>query len=94
MSNSQLQKNGRKALQQIIRKRDCFVSRDGKYEAKKIVGSFHTHPNVGIGWKQEPSFADVNFVKKNRKTKEKVYLIDSSGAVLDVGRTREILYLM
>jgi proteasome lid subunit RPN8/RPN11 len=25
------------------------ICKDGKYEGKRIVGSFHTHPNVGPG---------------------------------------------
>jgi proteasome lid subunit RPN8/RPN11 len=76
------------------------VSADGKHNGKDIVGSFHTHPNVGKGWKQEPSDADVNFVKNYPKTagndhfvvsKEKIYHIDNKGGVSEAGKTTEVL---
>ena len=76
------------------------MSADGTYNGKDIVGSFHTHPNVGPGWKQEPSNADVNFVKKYPKTagpdhfvvsKDKIYHIDKNGSVSEAGSTASIL---
>ena len=76
------------------------ISKDGTYNGKKIVGSFHTHPNVGPGWKQGPSDADVNFVKNYPKTagddhfvvsKETIYHIDNKGGVSEAGKTAEVL---
>jgi proteasome lid subunit RPN8/RPN11 len=76
------------------------ISKDGTHNGKKIVASFHTHPNVGPGWKQGPSNADVNFVKNHPKTagndhfvvsKETVYHIDSKGNVSEAGKTSEVL---
>jgi len=76
------------------------ISTDGKYNGKDIVGSFHTHPNVGQGWKQEPSTTDTSFVTNYPKTagdnhyvisKDKVYRIDSGASVSDAGKTGDIL---
>ena len=32
---------------------------NGLYQGREIVGSFHTHPNTGKEWKQEPSPQDI-----------------------------------
>jgi RHS repeat-associated protein len=53
----------------------------------EVVGSFHTHPNIGKGWQQEPSPSDLNWFKNNEKsagdvhfviTEIRVYLIQRS----------------
>lgn len=76
------------------------IQKDGKRNGKEIVGSFHTHPNVGPGWKQEPSDQDIKVVKKYPNTfgkdhyvisKDKVYHIDNTGKVTDKGKRSEIL---
>ena len=76
------------------------ICNDGKYEGKTIVGSFHTHPNVGPGWREAPSQADVNFVKNFPQTAGEhhfiitgrtIYHIDGDGNISESGRTSEIL---
>jgi hypothetical protein len=76
------------------------ISSDGTYQGKEIVGSFHTHPNVGPGWKQEPRRSDIRFVQQHPHTAgpdhfvisvEVVYHIDGDGNVVEIGRTAELL---
>jgi proteasome lid subunit RPN8/RPN11 len=76
------------------------ISKDGKSNGLDIVGSFHTHPNVGPGWVAEPSTADINFVKNYPQTagahhfvvsQPAVYHVDNKGTVSNMGKTSELL---
>ena len=75
---------------------------DGQYLGQEIIGSFHTHPNTGNEWRQEPSPQDIRLSKEYPETmgthqvvisREKVYHIDNDGLVTVVGRTAEVLTL-
>ena len=69
---------------------------------KTIVASFHTHPNTGPDFQQEPSLNDVRAVRDDPDLKgefylgefvvsrENVYLIDPSGQVSAIGKTDEM----
>jgi hypothetical protein len=69
---------------------------------KTIVASFHTHPNTGGGFQQEPSLTDVRAVRDDPDLKgefylgelvvsqENVYLIEPSGQVVLTGKTDEL----
>ena len=75
---------------------NCFVS------GKAIVASFHTHPNTGADFQQEPSLTDIRAVHDDPDLKgefylgefvvshEKLYLIEPSGQVGVIGETDEI----
>lgn len=78
---------------------EVVLSPDGKSKGKDIVGSFHTHPNVGPGWIAEPSGQDVKLVQDYPQTagqhhyvisKDKVFHIDHEGDVSDVGPTHTL----
>jgi hypothetical protein len=72
---------------------NCFV------DGKAIVASFHTHPNTGADFQQEPSLTDVRAVRDDPDlkgafylgelvvTQENVYLIAPPGQVGVVGKT-------
>ena len=72
---------------------NCFV------DDKAIVASFHTHPNTGADFQQEPSLTDIRAVRDDPDlkgefylgefvvTQENVYLIEPSGQVGVVGKT-------
>ncbi len=76
--------------------RNCLI--DGKV----IVASFHTHPNTGDDFQQEPSLTDVRAVRDDFDLKgefylgefvisqENIYLIESSGQFNIFGNTKEI----
>ena len=76
--------------------KNCFVN------GKDIVASFHTHPNTGKDFQQEPSLTDVRAVRDDFDLKgeyylgefviseENIYLIEPSGQVSVVGKTEEI----
>ena len=76
--------------------KNCFVN------GKAIVASFHTHPNTGADFQQEPSLTDVRAVRDDFDLKgefylgefvvsqENVYLIESSGLFSVIIRTNEI----
>jgi hypothetical protein len=69
---------------------------------KTIVASFHTHPNTGADFQQEPSLNDIRAVRDDPDLKgefylgefvvsqENVYLIEPSGRVGVIGKTGEI----
>jgi hypothetical protein len=69
---------------------------------KAIVASFHTHPNTGADFQQEPSLTDIRAVRDDPDLKgglylgefvvsqENVYLIEPSGQVGVIGKTDEI----
>jgi hypothetical protein len=74
---------------------NCFVN------DKAIVASFHTHPNTGADFQQEPSLNDVRAVRDDPDLKgefylgefvvsqENIYLIEPSGQVGAIGKTNE-----
>ncbi|HEX7313646.1 MAG TPA: DUF4329 domain-containing protein [Pyrinomonadaceae bacterium] len=76
--------------------KDCSVS------GKAIVATFHTHPNTGADFQQEPSLNDIRAVRDDLDLKgefylgefvvshENVYLIEPSGRVGVLGRTDEL----
>ena len=73
---------------------------DGQYQGQAIVGSFHTHPNTGKEWRQEPSPQDIRLAKDYPETmgphqfvisRDTIYHIDNNGVVTAVGRTADVL---
>lgn len=76
--------------------KNCFV------DGKDIIASFHTHPNTGEDFQQEPSLTDIRAVRDDFDLKgelyfgefvisqENVYLIESLGQVSIIGNTSEI----
>ena len=76
--------------------RNCFV------DGKDIVASFHTHPNTGKDFQQEPSLTDIRAVRDDFDLKgafylgefviseENIYLIEPSGKFHIFGQTRKI----
>ncbi len=76
--------------------RNCFVN------GKDIVASFHTHPNTGADFQQEPSLTDIRAVRDDFDLKgefylgefvisqENVYLIEPSGLFNEIVKTEEI----
>jgi hypothetical protein len=76
------------------------ICADGMYQGKTIVGSFHTHPNAGADWRQEPSPQDIRLSQDFPETmgphqfviaKEKIYHIDREGMVTVIGDTEQLL---
>lgn len=75
---------------------------DGKYQGQEIVGSFHTHPNTGKEWRQEPSPQDIRLSKQFPETmgphqfvisSDTIYHVDNNGVVSAVGHTADVLNL-
>lgn len=76
--------------------KNCFV------DGKDIVASFHTHPNTGEDFQQEPSLTDVRAIRDDFDLKgefylgefvisqENIYLIEPSGKVSVIGKTNKI----
>jgi Domain of unknown function (DUF4329) len=76
-----------------------------KIEEKPIVASFHTHPNAGGNYLQEPSETDKRAVRDDPNLKgesyvgefvisqSKIYLIDPTGQVNEIGDTATLLRL-
>ena len=76
---------------------------DCRFEGQEIVATFHTHPNTGENYLQEPSETDRRAVRDDKNLKaqfyegelviaqEKIYLIESNGQVREIGDTRRIL---
>jgi len=76
--------------------RNCFVN------GKDVVASFHTHPNTGADFQQEPSLTDVRAVRDDFDLKgefylgefvvsqENVYLIEPLGLFSVISNTEEI----
>jgi hypothetical protein len=75
---------------------DCIL------DGKDIVSSFHTHPNTGEDFQQEPSLTDIRAVRDDLDLKgqfyvgefvisqENIYLVEPSGQVLEIGNTNEM----
>jgi hypothetical protein len=76
--------------------KNCFV------DGKDIVASFHTHPNTGKDFEQEPSLTDIRAVRDDFDLKgefylgefviseENIYLIKPSGVFRVIGQTKNI----
>lgn len=76
--------------------KNCFA------RGKDIIASFHTHPNTGKDFQQEPSLTDIRAVRDDFDLKgefylgefvisrENVYLIEPSGQVIVIGKTKDI----
>lgn len=76
--------------------RNCFA------EGKDIVASFHTHPNIGRDFQQEPGLTDIRAVRDDFDLKgefyfgefvisdEHIYLVEPSGEFRIIGRTEEL----
>jgi hypothetical protein len=73
---------------------------DGTYQGKRILGTFHTHPNTGPEWRQEPSRQDIHLSQDDPETmgphqfvisKETIYHIDGNGLVSEMGPTAQLL---
>ncbi|HSK71849.1 MAG TPA: hypothetical protein VK892_09160 [Pyrinomonadaceae bacterium] len=77
--------------------RNCFV------DGKEIVASFHTHPNIGRDFQQEPSLTDIRAVRDDPNlkgenytgefviSKDVIYLIQPSGEIVEIGNTKSFL---
>jgi len=75
----------------------------GKRGNKEIIATFHTHPNTGPDFQQEPSDTDIRAVRDDPglKTslyegeyvlvKDNIYKIDRFGNVSTIGKTQDIL---
>ena len=62
---------------------------DCKIEAKEIVASFHTHPNTGADFVQEPSESDKRAVRDDPDLKAMFYA--PKGEVLHLGSRATVL---
>jgi hypothetical protein len=72
-------------------------------EGRAIIASFHTHPNTGADFQQEPSLTDVSAIRDDPDLKgefylgefiisqDNVYLIEPSGQISVIGKTGEVL---
>lgn len=79
------------------------VHADGQRNGLTIAATFHTHPNSGAGYLQEPGPTDIlavmhdpdlNHVEYEGEiviSTELIYLIKRSGTVMATGRTFEVL---
>lgn len=77
----------------------------GRRATMPIVATFHTHPNSGPGFSQEPSLTDIRAVRDDPDlshneyegefviSKNLIYLIRRSGEVEVIGETRLVLKL-
>ena len=73
-----------------------------KFKGLDIVASFHTHPNTGDDYNQEPSFSDIDavcddinlkgsyYVGEFVLSKDWIYLIQPTGNVLDLIETTSL----
>jgi len=76
------------------------ICADGTYEGREIVGSFHTHPNTGPEWQQDPSPQDIRLSQDYPETmgphqfviaRDVIYHIDNNGVVTGMGGTPQLL---
>jgi hypothetical protein len=77
--------------------KNCFI------DGKDIIASFHTHPNTGKGFQQEPSLTDIRAVGDDFDLKgeyylgelviseQNIYLIEPAGDFHVIGATKVIL---
>ena len=78
---------------------------DCKIDDNDILATFHTHPNTGRNYLQEPSETDKRAVRDDPNLKgefylgefvisqAKIYLISPTGQVSEVGETQQLLAL-
>ncbi|MDA0806445.1 MAG: Mov34/MPN/PAD-1 family protein [Planctomycetota bacterium] len=75
---------------------------DGQFHGEPIIGSFHTHPNIGPEWQEEPSRQDIRLVTEYPETvgaihfvigPAKTYAITNDGTVSVLGRTDDVLQI-
>jgi len=76
---------------------------DGRFDGRLILATFHTHPNPGPEFQQEPSLTDVRAVRNDPGLRhpefegelvistETIYRILPDGSVERVGKTDEVL---
>src|SRR2546423_4481646 len=69
---------------------------------RAIVASFHSHPNTGANFQQEPSLTDVRAIRDDAElngefylgelviSQDNLYLIEPSGQIVVIGKTDEI----
>jgi Prokaryotic homologs of the JAB domain len=74
-----------------------------RVEGVEIIASFHTHPNTGSGYVQEPSETDKRAMRDDPDLKSHrfvgelvisaalIYCITPSGSVIELGETEKIL---
>lgn len=77
---------------------------DCRFDGGDIAASFHTHPNTGDDYLQEPSETDKRAIRDDPDlkgqyyegefviSKEMVYLVTINGSVREVGERGEILF--
>jgi len=75
---------------------------DGRFHGEEILGSFHTHPNTGPDWQEEPSRQDIRLVTEYPETvgpwhfvigQARTYCIANDGAVKILGATDDVLQI-
>jgi proteasome lid subunit RPN8/RPN11 len=75
---------------------------DGRFHAEQIIGSFHTHPNIGPEWQEEPSRQDIRLVTEYPETvgaihfvigPAQTYSITTDGTVCVLGKTDDVLQI-
>jgi hypothetical protein len=75
----------------------------GLFGGKRIVATFHTHPNTGPEYQQEPSLTDIRAVRRDPDlrhaeyerefviSREVLYRIHPDGTVEDLGSMTDLL---
>ncbi|MDA0285518.1 MAG: Mov34/MPN/PAD-1 family protein [Planctomycetota bacterium] len=75
---------------------------DGQFRGEQILGSFHTHPNTGPEWQEEPSRQDIRLVTEYPETigpwhfvigPVRTYCIGNDGTVKVLGVTDDVLQI-
>ena len=81
----------------LLPHKNCFV------DGKDIIASFHTHPNTGKDFQQEPSLTDIRAVRDDFDLKgefylgelviseQNIYLIEPAGDYHIIGATKVVL---
>jgi proteasome lid subunit RPN8/RPN11 len=76
------------------------ICAEGTCQGRQIVGSFHTHPNTGPEWQQDPSPQDIRLSQDYPETmgphqfvisRDSIYHIVNSGVVSEMGATQQLL---
>jgi len=77
--------------------------KDGKFKGKKVIGTYHTHPNppvdeYGNKWNQEPSPNDLEYIKRAKFegesyviSRELIYVIKPDGKIEILGSREDVL---
>lgn len=78
---------------------------NGKRGDLTILATFHTHPNPGLDYQQEPSLTDIRAVRDDPHLShseyegeyviaaESIYRIERDGRVESIGKTHSLLHL-